>query len=87
MFWHLVRKHVVECYIQCNLSAVQAAEEYFERYYEHHQISLPTERPKYTSNQMNEVAETNALTCLFQNPSVSIRLPATDADTSQHIMV
>lgn len=64
---------IAECYILCNLNAAQAVQEYFERYSYRRQFSLSTygyfNKPKEPSNDINEVAETNVLACIFQNPS------------------
>lgn len=82
--------YIVECYTRCNQNTVQAAQEYYERYFERRQSYLPAfkrlydnlgfSKSKDTSNQKNEVVETNMLACVFQTQSVYTRQVAADTE-------
>lgn len=95
------KRDMVECYILGHRNAVQAAQQYFERYFDRRQPSLPTFKRLYdnlgeygsfcklneTAKGINEEAEVNVLARVMQNPSVSTREIAVEAGKSQRTVV
>lgn len=95
------KRDMVECYILSHKNAVQAAQQYFERYFDRRQPSLPTFKRLYdnlgeygsfcnlnkTAKGINEEAEVNVLARVMQNPSVSTREIAVEAGKSQRTVV
>jgi hypothetical protein len=101
-FSNLEKRDILECYIRNNKNAVRAANEYFDRYFDRRQPSLPTfkrlydnlgnygsfTQPKnYPNIRINEAAEVNVLANINQNPRISTREVAEEAGTSQRTVV
>lgn len=95
-FSHQEKRDMIECYILCNKNAVQAAEEYFRRYFDRRQPSLPTYKRLYDNlgqygsfvrprekRGISEVSQINVLACVHQNSSTSTRQISTEAGPSQ----
>ena len=99
-FSNLEKRDIVECYIRCNKNAVRSAEDYFHRYFDRRQPSLPTFKRLYDNlgiygsftkpkneKRINEAAEVNVLAIVDQNPRISTREIAEEAGTSQRTVV
>ena len=95
------KRDMIECYVLCHKNAVQAAQQYFERYFDRMQPSLSTfkrlydnlgafgsfGKPKKTESHINEEAEVNVLAAVMQDPSTSTREIAGATGKSQRTVV